>query len=118
MNTEPSTGPINWNLRALMADAGMFQTTDLITPLRAEGIDLSREQIFRLVTRTPERLNVVVLAALCRILDCTPADLITVNPVAGQERRAACGRATTADAGIGELRPIRAKIYRPGQVEH
>lgn len=117
MNTEPTTGPIDWNLRGLMADAGMFQTTDLVAPLRAQGIALSREQIFRLVTRVPERLNVEVLAALCRILDCTPADLITVNPLAGEARREARGRAAAADAGIGELRPIRAKIYRPGPAE-
>jgi hypothetical protein len=32
----------------------MFQTTDLIQPLREHGVQLSREQVFRLVTRTPE----------------------------------------------------------------
>ena len=37
------------------------------TPLVERGIDLSREQVYRLVTQQPERLNVYVLAALCDI---------------------------------------------------
>lgn len=113
MATDQSS-PVVWNLRALMADAGMFQTTDLIQPLRGYGVQLSREQVFRLVTRTPERLNIEVLAALCKIFDCGPSDLITVKPqriapaadAAGQGRR---------DISIGDLRPVRARLHRPDQ---
>ncbi|NDL60563.1 helix-turn-helix domain-containing protein, partial [Phytoactinopolyspora mesophila] len=45
-----------WHLRREMADRGMFQTTDLIAPLAERGAKLSREQVYRLVTGTPERL--------------------------------------------------------------
>jgi len=31
-----SKGPIDWHLRALMAEAGMFQTTELLAPLREQ----------------------------------------------------------------------------------
>lgn len=105
--------PINWQLRQIMAAAGMFQTTDLIEPLRAQGVQLSREQVFRLVTKTPERLNVEVLAALCRILDCTPNDLIEIPPAQGKGARRAAGSARTAGPAIGSLRPIPAKLHRP-----
>ena len=70
----------------------MFQTTELIQPLREQGVDLSREQVYRLVTRSPERLNVEVLAALCRIFGCQPNDLITVTA----HRRPAAGSRATA----------------------
>lgn len=105
--------PITWNLRPLMAAAGMFQTTDLIAPLRAQGIQLSREQVFRLVTKTPERLNVEVFAALCRILECSPNDLIEIPKVQSERPRRAAGAPETSGPAIGDLRPIRAKLHRP-----
>lgn len=102
---------IEWHLRALMAKAGMFQTTELIEPLRAQGVELSREQVYRLVTRAPERLNIEVLAALCRILGCQPNDLITVKAQSTVSKRTGTGRGQK-DAGIGDLRPVRARLHR------
>ena len=68
-----------WRLRELMAGRGMF-TTSVLVPLLAErGISLSVSQVHRLVTGTPERLSLPVLAALCDILDVTPADLIVTQ---------------------------------------
>ncbi|MGH3406385.1 MAG: helix-turn-helix domain-containing protein, partial [Streptosporangiaceae bacterium] len=58
-----------WHLRRVMADRGMFATTGLVAPLAERGVRLSREQVYRLVTGVPERLNLTVLAALCDILD-------------------------------------------------
>lgn len=66
----------DWRLRQVMAERGFWKTTELVTPLAARGIELSRAQIYRLVTQKPERLNLDALAALCDILDCTPNDLI------------------------------------------
>ena len=37
---------------------------------------MSREQVYRLVARVPERLSLTTLAALCDILACTPSELI------------------------------------------
>jgi DNA-binding Xre family transcriptional regulator len=106
-----SKGPIDWHLRALMAEAGMFQTTELLAPLREQGIVLSREQVYRLVTKAPERLNVEVLAALCRIFGCQPNDLITVvaRPAAAKKTGTGRGR----DTAIGDLRHVRARLHRP-----
>ncbi len=46
-----------WHLRRLMADAGMFATTDLVPLLAERGVTLSREQVYRLVAQRPERLS-------------------------------------------------------------
>ena len=62
----------DWQLRQLMADRGMFQTSDLAGPLAERGITLSREQLWRLVTQPPQRLSMDVLAAMCDILGCEP----------------------------------------------
>ncbi|SDS34538.1 DNA-binding transcriptional regulator, XRE family [Brevibacterium sandarakinum] len=113
MPTTADHSPIAWQLRQVMAAAGMFQTTDLIEPLREQGVQLSREQIYRLVSKTPERLNIEVLAALCRILDCTPNDLIEVAPVATARVPRAVGEPRSSGPSIGTLRPIPAKLRRP-----
>ena len=74
-----------WHLRQVMADRGMFSTTDLIGPLADRGITLSSSQVYRLVTDRPERLSLKILMALLDILDCTMDDLI--EPVAAQRAR-------------------------------
>ena len=75
---KPALG-YRWHLRGLMADAGMFATTDLIEPLAERGVVLSTSQVHRLVTSPPERLNLAVLAALCDILGTEPSALIMVE---------------------------------------
>jgi DNA-binding Xre family transcriptional regulator len=78
-----------WNLRRLMA--GKDHVPNLRPgPLLAErGITLSREQVFRLVTQPPQRLSMDTVAALCDILDCTPNDLIEIETVNAEVRKAA-----------------------------
>lgn len=65
-----------WQLRDLMADQQMYQTSDLVPHLVERGITLSREQVYRLVTQPPRRLRMDTLVALCDILQCMPNDLI------------------------------------------
>jgi DNA-binding Xre family transcriptional regulator len=68
-----------WKLRELMGTHGMFTTTELVPLLRDRGIELSASQVHRLVSGTPERLSLQVLAAFCDIFSCTPADLVTTT---------------------------------------
>lgn len=102
-----------WHLRQLMATRGLFSTTDLAPLLAERGIELSAAQVYRLVTGTPERLNLHVLAALCDALGCTPNDL--VEPVVGADakrtRRAAGSKDSGQPSAAGKAtRPTRAKI--------
>ena len=97
-----------WHLRQLMAIQGMFATTDLVAPLAERGVSLSREQVYRLVVGTPERLSLATLAALCDILSCTPNDLIEVAAESGRLRKAVGAKSSTAPPG--SRRPVRARI--------
>lgn len=103
-----------WRLRNVMADRGMFSTTQLVPHLAERGITLSASQVHRLVTGTPERLSLPVLAALCDILDVTPADLIAVSAGNVAGRAAAGGGPAAAGHAGGAIRPRRARL-RPGQ---
>lgn len=100
-----------WNLRAVMATRGIFQTTKLGPLLAERGVELSREQVFRLVTTTPSRVSLQVLAALTDALECSLDDLVTVTRREVKARKVV-GEAEPS-AGIGDLRPIRANIRRP-----
>ena len=94
----------HWHLRRLMAAHGLFQTTQLVPLLAQRGVRLSREQVYRLVVGTPERLNLATLAALCDILDCSPADLIEPHRASRAARR-------EAEAAPGRRpRPRRARV--------
>jgi DNA-binding Xre family transcriptional regulator len=99
-----------WHLRQLMASRDMFATSDLIPHLASRGIVLSREQVYRLVAHTPQRLNLATLAALCDIFECAPGDL--VEPVRETTRKA---RDADSRAALAKLRPRRARVLPEGQ---
>jgi DNA-binding Xre family transcriptional regulator len=102
---------LQWNLRQLMAENGMFATTDLVAPLAERGHELSRQMVHRIVTKTPQRINLDLLAALCDILDCTPNDLLELR----HEQVRQAPAVGDHGPGVGELRPIRARVRRPGE---
>jgi DNA-binding Xre family transcriptional regulator len=100
----------HWHLRARMAAAGMFATTDLVPLLAERGITLSREQVYRLVARVPERLSLATLAALCDILSCTPSDLI-------EPYRATRPRTPRRAPANSPPKPARARVLPPPVTE-
>ena len=102
-----------WNLLEVMASRGMFQTTDLASPLAERQIRLSSSQVYRLVTERPERLSLKILMALTDILDCTMEDLI--EPVATARPDRKVRTASGEEAGVGEMRPRRARITSAGE---
>ncbi|WP_328442841.1 helix-turn-helix domain-containing protein [Amycolatopsis sp. NBC_00438] len=99
----------SWRLREIMAENGMYQTTELVEPLHERGIYLSVSQVHRLVTGTPERLSLQVLAALCDIFATAPSELIVTDA-----ENVGIRKTGTADrpgpAEVAELRPRRARI--------
>jgi len=104
-----------WRLREVMAAHKLYATTELVPLLAERGIVLSASQVHRLVTTTPERLSLPVLSALCDIFEVTPADLIVTEAVNTGVRKIAAGDRPATAPDIGSLRPVRARIVRPGE---
>lgn len=98
-----------WRLREMMAARGVFTATELVPLLHERGIDLSASQVHRLVTGTPERLSLPVLAALCDILEATPADLVATTAANVAPRKAVAGDAP-APVDLATVRPKRARV--------
>lgn len=103
----------HWNLRKVMSDNGLHNTTDLVPLLADRGVVMTSTQVYRIVTGEPERLNMRLLAALCDIFACTPNDLIEpyVVSTSKRERKAAGADAPATGAGpVSKNRPRRASI--------
>jgi DNA-binding Xre family transcriptional regulator len=103
-----------WRLREVMAQRGIFTATELVPLLRDRGIDLSASQVHRLVSGTPERLSLQVLSALCDILSCTPADLVTATAENAGVRKTGTGDLPAPAPAAAKLRPRPARIL-PGE---
>jgi DNA-binding Xre family transcriptional regulator len=98
-----------WRLRQVMAERGMFATTDLAPLLAERGITLSASQVHRLVTGMPERLSLAVLAALCDILNVTPAALIVTSAENVGPRKVVAGD-WPGPVNPEAIRPHRARL--------
>jgi len=103
------TASFSWTLQERMHAAGIHQISELRRELNARGIDMSSSQMHRLVTQTPERLNLTVLATLCEVLQCSPADLISVHFT--HRSRKAAGDDNVIDLAK-QARPRRAQVQR------
>lgn len=111
MMTASRQASYQWRLREVMAAHGLFNATDLVPLLAERGINLSSVQVWRLVTQTPERLSLPVLAALCDIFEVTAEQLIATTARNTPARKTAAGHGNGDDiADLNALRPRRAHL--------
>ena len=87
-----------------------LQNPKVVQLLGERGITLSASQVHRLVTGIPERLSLPVLAALCDILECTPAELIATRAANATPRKTGTGDAVAVAELPVDLRPRRARL--------
>jgi hypothetical protein len=66
---------VRWQLPVLMASAQVRFAKQVHELLTAQGVQIGHSRVHELVTQAPARLTVEVQFALCRIFNCTPADL-------------------------------------------
>lgn len=108
-----------WHLREVMADHRIYTATELVPLLRERGVDLSASQVHRLVSGTPERLSLHVLAAFCDIFECTAADLVETRAQNVGVRKTASGDLPgTGNAAAAKLRPRPALILTDSDADH
>lgn len=99
-----------WRLPELMAARGLHNTTDLIPLLAERAVTLSRPQVYRLVNQRPERMSLMVVAALCDIFECTPADLLTTTAADARARKTGTATPPNVVELDRSVRPRRADI--------
>ena len=106
----------HWHLRKVMNEHGMQSTTSLVPLLADRGVVMTSTQVYRIVTGTPERLNMQLLAALCDLFGATPNDLIEPYVASSSRRGRKTGTTGTAKAPKAgtKNRPTRA-VIKPAQ---
>ena len=89
----------------------MHNSTDLAPLLRERGIDLSPSQIYRIVTQRPERVSMMLIAALADIFQCGPQDLMTFTAADAKKPRKAAAAGNVVNLADA-IKPVRARITR------
>ena len=69
------------HVRELMAARGVRSVAALQRMLIASGVDISNQQLIRIIDNTSTRLNMDVINGLMNIFKCTVFDLIGEEPV-------------------------------------
>lgn len=100
-----------WRLAEMMARHGMHNSTDLAPLLRERGIDLSPSQIYRIVTQRPERVSMMLIAALADIFQCGPQDYMTFTAADAKKPRKAAAAGNVVNLADA-IKPVRARITR------
>ena len=99
-----------WRLAELMAARGLHNTTDLIPLLAERDINLSRPQVYRLVNQRPERVSLMLIAALCDIFECESTDLFTTTATDVRVRKTDTASPPNVVSLDRSVRPRRANI--------
>jgi DNA-binding Xre family transcriptional regulator len=98
-----------WKVREFMARSHIYNSKELTELLHQRGITLSPTQVWRLVTKDPERISFAVLGALCDILGVQVNELIVFKASDARTlRRKTAGTKDLPD--LRDYRPIRARI--------
>jgi DNA-binding Xre family transcriptional regulator len=106
---------MQWNLRQVMADRGIFQTSELLPLLQQRGVNVSREHVYRLVTRTPQWINIDILAALCDALGCGADELLSLVVEAPDAGTGTAGLDSGKGPKLGFDPPDPCRHPRPGE---
>jgi putative transcriptional regulator len=78
---------MQWNLRMKAAERGIWKSVELRRLLAEAGLDISAGKMSMLWTTTPTTIRLEDLDVICTVLDCTPADLLIVEPEVVAARR-------------------------------
>lgn len=78
---------IKWNLLVAMSKRGIRKVVDLQKKLSDVGVEISSQQLGRLVSGPPQRLNMEVLEGLTTVLKCKLEDIMILTDVAEPEEK-------------------------------
>jgi len=102
---------MKWNLRMAAAERGVWKSTDMRRRLAEAGLEISAGKMSALWTGTPTSIRLDDLDIICSVLDCTPTDLLLVEPdvVAARKPKKAAkasGGSSTVTPRLGKNRSV------------
>jgi DNA-binding Xre family transcriptional regulator len=94
---------MKWNLRLVAANRGIWKASDLQRMLADHGLVISSGKMSNLWSGDPITIRKDDLNVICVVLDCTPNDLLEIQP----EKVTAPNTATSDEhVAVGQVRAI------------
>ena len=78
---------MQWNLRMVAAQRGIWRASDLRRLLAEAGLEISGGKMSYLWSGQPNTLLLYDLEVICRVLDCQPNDLLVREPAISQPQQ-------------------------------
>lgn len=98
---------MQWNLRMVAAQRGIWRASDLRRALKDGGLQLSAGKMSYLWSGRPISVRLDDLDVICAVLDCAPSELLVPEqPAARSEPEAA------PPPAVGQIRPSRSRKGR------
>ena len=95
---------MEWNLRMVAAQRGIWRSTELRRALAEAGLEISAGKMSHLWSGTPISIRLEDLEVICSVLDCQPSELLLrSDPMKAKQKAEAIKAAETSPA----VRPSR-----------
>lgn len=100
---------MEWNLRMVAAQRGIWRSTELRRALAGAGLEISAGKMSHLWSGTPISIRLEDLEVICSVLDCQPSELLLrSDPTKLQQKAEAVKAAETTRT----VRPSRRRSGR------
>ncbi|MFH9818253.1 helix-turn-helix domain-containing protein [Streptomyces sp. NPDC017230] len=100
---------MKWNLRMVAAQRDLWRPTEVLAAFQQVGFNPSLSKVAALWGGTPVTVRLEDLDMMCAALNCTVADLLQAEPLAGAQSAPETGqRAVGAEEqqAAGPVRPV------------
>lgn len=78
---------MQWNMRMVAAQRGIWKSTELRRMLAEAGFTMSAGKMSNLWSGTPASVRLEELDVICAVLECAPSDVLVAEPEKVQQRR-------------------------------
>lgn len=100
---------MEWNLRMVAAQRGIWRATELRRALAGAGLQISAGKMSHLWSGTPISIRLEDLEVICSVLDCQPNELLVRSDPSKLQQKAEAIKATEASRTV---RPSRRRSGR------
>ena|SRR5438445_10708585 len=95
---------MEWNLRMVAAQRGIWRSTELRRALAGAGLEISAGKMSHLWSGTPISIRLEDLEVICAVLDCQPSELLLRSDPTKAKQKAEAIKAAEATRAV---RPSR-----------
>jgi putative transcriptional regulator len=100
---------MQWNLRMVAAQRGVWRASDLRRLLGEAGLEISTGKMSHLWAGQPISVRLDDLEVICQVLDCQPGELLVRDPAV----TATATTGTKSAAAASSIRPAPRRGQRP-----